>query len=319
MSINESTKNALLALRAQLDVLIASAGGDVSAVKTSGKKASAVKAEKKPRANAGVGTAWSAFSSKIQKEHKDELDIVKAEAAAARKAAKEAGEDAPPETKGAHLHWCSTYKEEHKDEWEAFKAEWEVAHPKGSKPASAAVSSSASVAEDSDGETSASTAAPKKRGIKKDSECTPEELAERKAKRAATKAAKAATKEASEVVDRATSVIAAAKPTATTKPKTAAKPAAKPATPPAVPVPATVEEVEETEDEPEDKLIPFAHKGKSYLRFGHLDEDGDAVWDEGGDLWLANDDGSKGAYQGVLKAGKIDSSPAVLAAEPDIA
>jgi len=311
MSINESTKNALLALRAQLDVLIASAGGDVSAIKTTGKKASAVKAEKKPRANAGVGTAWSAFSSKIQKEHKDELDIVKAEAAAARKAAKEAGEDAPPETKGAHLHWCSTYKEEHDDEWKAFKAEWELAHPKGSKAASAAVSSSASVAEDSDNETSASTAAPKKRGIKKDSECTPEELAERKAKRAATKAAKAVTKAASEVVDRAASVMAPAapKPKAVTKAKTVAPP----------PVPATVEEVEETEEEAEDKLIPFTHKGKSYLRFGHLDEDGDAIWDEGGDLWLAKEDGSKGAYQGVLTHGKIDSSPAVLAAEPDIA
>jgi hypothetical protein len=67
-----------------------------------------------------------------------------------------------------------------------------------------------------------------------------------------------------------------------------------------------------------DSLHPFTFKKINYLRFGH-EEDGEKIWDEGNDLWLAKPDGSKGAYAGILLAtGKIDNRPEILAAEPDI-
>lgn len=79
-------------------------------------------------------------------------------------------------------------------------------------------------------------------------------------------------------------------------------------------------EGKEEDEASEDALIPFHHKKVAYLRWGHLDEDGEGVWGEGGDLWLQNADGSKGAYVGQLQAnGKIDSSPELIATEPETA
>jgi hypothetical protein len=84
---------------------------------------------------------------------------------------------------------------------------------------------------------------------------------------------------------------------------------------------AEAEEVESvhTIDAFDDALITWlSPKGKAYLRVGHLDTDGDAVWNEGNWLWLQNADGSKGAYAGILLAnGKLDASPAALADEPE--
>ena len=78
----------------------------------------------------------------------------------------------------------------------------------------------------------------------------------------------------------------------------------------------------ESEDEDEasqDALIPYHHKKTAYLRWGHIDEDGEGVWEEGGDIWLQNADGSKGAYAGQLRSnGRIDNSAEVMATEPDI-
>ena len=81
-----------------------------------------------------------------------------------------------------------------------------------------------------------------------------------------------------------------------------------------------VEEAESVEVETEDSLIDWTSpKGKVYLRVGHLDAEGDGVWNEGNWLWVKNADGSKGAYAGILLAsGKIDSSPTTLAEEPEI-
>jgi hypothetical protein len=85
---------------------------------------------------------------------------------------------------------------------------------------------------------------------------------------------------------------------------------------------AVAEDVEsvQTIDAFDDALMTWlSPKGKAYLRVGHLDADGDAVWNEGNWLWLQNADGSKGAYAGVLIAnGKVDASPAALADEPEI-
>ncbi len=164
------------------------------------------KAEKKPRANAGKGTAWSAFSVKIQLDHKDEVDAVKKDAAQRRANAKMSGLAAPDDTKGAHLHWCSAYKAAHEDEWKAFKAEWELKNKAvseetapmvggGSTSAATAAPGVATVA------TAATTeAAPKpKRGPKKLADMTPEEQAAAKAKRAENKAKKASAANSADV------------------------------------------------------------------------------------------------------------------------
>lgn len=255
----------------------------VAALSKTSKTIKAAKAEKKPRANAGQGTAWSAFSSKIQQDHKEEVDAVKAEAAAARKAAKESGAAAPAETQGAHLHWCSRYKEAHDAEWQAFKAAWELEHPKGS--AAGSVADDASVAE-SAAPSDADGAAADKKPRKPQSEETKKAAA---AKRAATKAAKATAAPADapaaaaqdEVVEEA-----------------------------AVDLPAD-------EEEAEDDILPFSKGGKDYLRWGHLDKDGDEVWAAAGYTWLKNADGSKGAYAGKMVGNKLDNSPAAMAEEPE--
>lgn len=308
----------LHALRSQLDAMIAAAQADGSGAKAmalpKAGKAKAAKADKKPRANAGQGTAWSAFSSKIQKEHKDEIDIVKAEAAVRRKAAKEAGQEAPEDTKGPHLHWCSTYKEAHQEEWVAFKTAWEAEHPKGSRATSQAGSDEESAAGDSaDG----AEPKPKKRGAKKMADMTPEEKAAAQAKRAANKAAKKAKKTEADDVE-AENFSMSSMPSAAVG--GAGPPAAARAPPAEEAEEAEAEdEIELEDEEPLDKLIPFTFKGTKYLRFGHLDEDGEGVWWEGGDIWLQKADGSKGAYVGQVddRTKKIDSSPAVMAAEPN--
>jgi hypothetical protein len=157
------------------------------------------KADKKPRANAGKGTAWSAFSVKIQLDHKDEVDAVKKDAAQRRANAKMSGVPAPDDTKGAHLHWCSAYKAAHEDEWKAFKAEWELKNKAASdEEAAPMVGGGSTTAATAPGvatataATAATEAAPKpKRGPKKLADMTPEEQAAAKAKRAENKAKKA--------------------------------------------------------------------------------------------------------------------------------
>jgi len=274
----------LQAMRAQIDKMIAAGGGDPTAIKTkvTKKAEKAEKSEKKPRANKGQGTAWSAFSSKIQAEHKEELDAVKAEAAMKRKAAKDAGEDAPKDTQGAHLHWCSTYKAEHEAEWLSFKAQWEAEHPK-SAPATPAASP----------EGTADAAA----GKKVKAERTPEEKAAAAAKRAAKKAAKDAKKAEEEQAARAASVAEAAEESeeeAAAEPEEDAKSTSSAA----------------AEEETGLSLLPITIKKVNYLRLGKVGEDEEVEWDDAGDVWLALADGKTGAHAGVLNsAGKVVPAP----------
>lgn len=201
-SLNEADREAVFAAFA-MDATVASAPSMPKA-----KEPKAPKEPKKPRANAGVGTAWSAFSCKIQLEHKADVDAVKVEAAVKRAAAKAAGLPAPEDTKGAHLHWCSSYKLVHDAEWQAFKAAWELEHPKGATATLGAADNSDDAVTVVDDEAtgvsaaiggggasavSAVSAKPegKKRGPKKMADMSPEELAAAKAKRAAKKAEKA--------------------------------------------------------------------------------------------------------------------------------
>jgi hypothetical protein len=180
-TVSNLDMDSLAALRTQLDTLMA--GGSVDTTLELKNKEKAAKEGKKPRANAGQSTAWASFTSKVLKEHAEEVAVVKAAAVEARKKAKEWGDSEPEDAKAPHLKWLSKYKTEHEEEWLAFKAQWTAEHPK--------VSSDSSVS----GEPSEGTDGEKKKGRKKDSEIyTPEELVKVKAERAAKRAAKKAEK-----------------------------------------------------------------------------------------------------------------------------
>ena len=249
----------LLAARSQIDADIAmKTGGAVAG--TSMTKSG--KPRKTPK-NAGKPTAYGDFSSKIQKEHADEIKAFKL---------------ANPEIKGAHFSYVGTYKKEHEDEYKAFLAEWEATHPKDAEAS----------AEEKDVEEKSQTSSQKRRGPKKLSEMTPEELAKHKEAVAARKAKKEAAPADT------TSKAAPAKKA----PKKVAKKEATIVTPVAIVAP-----VAEDED-PE--LLPFKHKGKNYLRLGAKREDGKHLWTSG-NLWESKK-GAKGAYVGNLQAdGTIDT------------
>ena len=290
-------------------------GAPVDAVPTPSKVSKkAEKAEKKPRANAGLPTLHGAWSKHVIAAHCPK-DGVKSEEfntfMAKRLAAAEAGEmvytagqgkvksgkkavgdrmDAEDAKGGAHTAFVAFWKTEHPELHTAFKAEWDIANPKDSR-----ASSVAEPEEDEDSEEVEAKPA-KKRGAKKYADMTPEELAAAKAKRASKKASK----DAVEAVEREASVMAPVVEEAEAE----------------VEAEAEAEEAEEAE-EVEDSLLPFTHKKLKCLRFGHKDADGEEVWDEGCDLWTQNPDGSKGAYIGILLAtGVLDNRPEVLANEP---
>jgi hypothetical protein len=283
----------------------------VAALSKTSKKSAPV-ADKKPRANAGQPTAHGAYTAKVLAEHNKDSAEFKAYVAK-RVADAEAGKlvytadqgkvksgkkavgdlmDAKEAVAGAHIPFAAQWKREHQEEWLAFKAEFEVAHPKSSRTAS--VADDASVAESA----VASEPSGEVKSKKTRKPMTEEAKKVAAAKRAATKAAKA----------------------------TPAAPVAEPA----VVDDAVVEEdgVELEEDDESvvsvdasaDALITWTSPKKvDYLRIGHLDDEGDGVWNEGNWLWVKNADGSKGDYAGILLAsGKIDSSPATLADEPEL-
>ena len=307
----------LIAMRTQIDSLIASAGADGAIAAMPVLKS---KKDKKPRANAGQATLQGAWTAHVLKEHSTESAEYK-EFLAARVASAKAGElvyneghakvkkgkksagDAMDEKEavvGLHTVWVSHWRKEHAAEFEEFKSSWEAANPKESRTAS----SKSSVVDGEESDSASAAKQPKKRGAKKDSERSPEDLAAVKAKRAAKKAEKAAAKTAGEVEERESSVVERAdSPVAVAAPEPVAAPEA---------------EAEEEEEGMPWALQPFTHKKINYLRLGDPTQEDE--WHEDGDLWLAKPDGSKGAYAGQLKSsGKIDNSPATMAGEPDIA
>lgn len=258
----------------------------------------AVKAEKKPRANAGKSTltgAWTkhmkenhgpataeykAFVSKRVADAESGLLVYTGEEAKVKNGEKAIGDkrDAKDALVGVHIAFGGFWKKENPSEYATFKARWETEHSNGS--------SASSVAGPSDEEAEpveAEVKPTKRRGAKKYSEMSPEELATTKAKRASKKAMKVA----EEKVERAASIMAPAGQATSA-------------------------------EEADDSLIPFlGPKGLKCLRYGHLDSAGQGVWDEGGDLWEQAANGSKGDYLGILRLdGTIDSSPEVLGNEP---
>jgi hypothetical protein len=207
-------------------------------------------------------------------------------------------------TRGAHIAFVSYWKASHADEHAAFKSQWESANPKEAR----AASGGSSVASDSESTAEGPEKVAKKRGAKKDSERSPEDLAAVKAKRAAKKADKAAKKAESEVDGRSALNM---------EPATPVIPAGGGGEETQEQAPEESQEAEE-EVEVEMSYKPFTHTKTKYLRLGYLDEEkGQIVWDQDGDLWFAQKDGNLGAYAGVLRAnGTIDNSPETLANWP---
>jgi len=325
----------LHAMRAQIDAMITAAEADGSGDKmmiqvAKPSKSKAPKADKKPRANAGMPTLHGAWTTHVMKEHSTEateykefLDALIASAkrgellytegqAKVKKGKKQVG-DVMDETEavvGVHTKFVSYWKAQHADEHATFKAEWEAANPKDARVAS----SKASQASSSDNEGEDGEAAPKqtkKRGAKKHVDMTPEELAADKAKRAAKKAEKAAIKASGEAEERLSACMEAASPVAMKTPSAAIGGSGVQAAPAA---PAA-----EAEEEVEMEQLPFTHKKINYLRLGCMGKDGEPEWADVGDLWLMNADGSRGAYAGILMInGKIDTSAHVMANAPEL-
>jgi hypothetical protein len=283
MSVDFSTLSLtdLLAKRTEIDTQLAlKTGGAV--VNATGKKG---KKEKKQSKRAGKPTVYGAFSSKIQKEHADEIKAYK---------------EANPEMKGAHMSFVGTYKKEHDEEYKAFEAEWREAHPKDaveSSPEDAEVGDSAS----SSGQP---VAAEKPKRV-----LSPEHLAKLKAGREAAKAKKDAEKATSEEAGKSESDVAPAATVPKKQPKKAKKADAPAPAPVAAPEPTPAPEpvaapAEENDDAPE--FLPFKFGGLQYLRLGTKREDGNHLWATG-DLW-ASKKGVKGAYVGcITESGEIDT------------
>ena len=264
----------LLSKRSEIDAqLTLKTGG---AAVSSGKKS---KGDKKPSKRVGKPTVYGDFSSKVQKEHVEDIKNFK---------------EANPDMKGAHMKFVGNYKKEHDEEYKGFEAEWKEAHPKDaveSSPEDASVGDSASV-----------TDAKPKRVI------SPDHIAKMKAGREASKAKKEADKAAAEEAGKSDSAVA---PLAVAAEEVKAKKAPKKAkkTVAAVATVATVAPVaspteETSEDAPE--FLPFKFGGLPYLRLGTKRDDGNHLWATG-DLW-ANRKGVKGAYVGcIMESGEIDT------------
>jgi len=323
----------LHAMRAQLDAMIAAAEADGSGGKVMVQLPKSAKAKadkpKSERANAGMPTLHGAWTKHVlglyPKDSASYCQFMVERLTAAREGKllynetytlvksgkKKAGDpmDEKDATRGAHIAFVSYMKAQHPDKHAEFKAAWEAANPKEGRVASSKTSqASSSDAEAEEGE-GGDVVKPKKRGAKKYADMTPEELVAAKAKRAAAKASKAASKAETEEEEAAEFApeIAPAHSASVGGALSVGGAAGSPA------------EAADEEEESDDSLIPFTHKKVKYLRFGHLDEDGEGVWHEDGDLWLATPSGGKGAYAGKLQlSGKIDSSPEAMAQEPDV-
>jgi hypothetical protein len=320
-NIESSTLPELLSLRSQIDAAISAAcGGDASAAVL---QASSGKGPKKPSARAGQPTAYGAFSSKVQKEHAEEIKAFK---------------EANPEMKGAHMAWVGKYKEEHPDIYEAFKTEWAEAHPKPAAPAAAvegaegeeakpkkvltpehlakmkagreaakAAKAAAAAAGVEPAPLSDSEAEKAEKAEKPKRVLTPEHLAKLKAGREAAKALKdaekaAAAAEANEQSPIALMPEAAPDSDKAKKPKKAKKaaapvPAPAPvAVPVAAPAPVPVAVAEEAQVEAEE--LPFKHGGAVYIRMGISNASGQPKW-ASNDLWMSKK-GARGPYAGEL-------------------
>ena len=290
-------------------------------VSKGGEKAAkaAAKAEKKPRANAGQSTAHGDYTKEVLARYtKDSAEfkaflakrvaaaeggqmVYTADQAKVKSGKKAVGDlmDAKEAVSGAHIPFVAEWKKDHQAEWLSFKAQWDQDHPKGSRAAS--VADGASEAGSAEGADEAEEKP--KRGRKT---MTQEQKDAAKAKREAKKAAAAAA-----------SPDAPAAPTTDEVVEEEAVDLSEEDEQPVAAAPSAPAEVEEEAEEAEDDLLPFSKGGVDYLRWGHLDADGDEVWHPEGYTWLKNADGSRGAFAGKMVGTKLDKSAEAMADEPD--
>ena len=223
----------------------------------------------------------------------------RAEAYAAFKEASEVKQGIAP-------RFVASYRSEHEAEWDTFLADWNAKHPKLSKEEKAA-SAAASVASEEEEIASVTSEEVKKRkGPKKLSEMTAEELAAHKARVAAKQAAKAApTVEEVEAKAAAPFVLAPAPAPA----PAAEAPAAEVAEAPAA-------EVAEAEAEEEASLEArtFTSGGQKYIRLWNTDTESWAS----GHLWLPKKKGTSLTYGSYVGELMVDGSINPDSDEPEM-
>ena len=292
-SLNTLSLTELLNRRSLIDAEIAKQTGGASVVETDSGKGNGKK-EKKPSSRTGKPTAWSAFSSMLQKTHADSIKAFK---------------EANPEVKSAHLKWVGDYKKEHLEEYESFTAKYEAEHPKTTVTEVTEVGSQEGAPEAVD--QSAEEVQPKPKRV-----LSPEHLAKMKAGREAKKAVKDAAK-AQELASAVSSgpvsltvpgtVLAEeAKPLVKKKVlKTAKKAVAETVVEPVAEV-ITDTTSEPEQPEAEGTELPFKLGGTSYIRIGVANGTEEPRW-LSNDLWVSKR-GARGPYMGeLLEDGTINT------------
>jgi len=278
------TPEQLLTQRTLIDTEIANRGASGS-----GGKQNKEKKEQKPKRRS-QGTAWAAFGKKVTEDHPTDYEAFKASA---------------EKKQGIMPLFASQYRSKHEAEWLAFQASWNETHPKlaplpKEKKCELVSSAEQSEAEEVESKVESKDAEKpegKRRGPKKLSEMTAEELATRNAKKEAKAKERKAKKEA-EAVTSLTAAVAEA-----------------PVAPVPVPAPVTVAPVVTTttvaqKDDEVAEFRVFKMDGQDYLRiFNKDDNDWASV-----DLWYTKD-GKRGRYFGELME---DGSVNTDAEEPEL-
>ena len=290
LSLSNLSVSDLLNQRSLIDAEIFNkTGGAVAAPTVKGKAGRPAKEGKKaPGALAGKPAVYGSFSSKIQKEHAEEIKAFK---------------EANPEMKGAHMSWVGNYKKEHAEEYEAFKKAWEEEHPK--------VASSAEV---SDAEAASTKEAKPKKVLSPEHKAKMQDA--RKAKKLERDAEKAAAlEEAKEGAPVAVKKVVkkAAKKAADLTPTVAATVVATVvATVAATEAVATVAATVAAADEDAAEELPFTLAGATYIRLGV--KRADSIEWASGDLWNMKK-GKRGSYKGeLMEDGSINED----AEEPEL-
>jgi hypothetical protein len=279
------TPEQLLTQRTLIDTEIANRGASGS-----GGKQNKEKKEQKPKRRS-QGTAWAAFGKKVTEDHPTDYEAFKASA---------------EKKQGIMPLFASQYRSKHEAEWLAFQASWNETHPKLAplpKEKKCELVSSAEQSETEEVESKveskdAEKPEGKRRGPKKLSEMTAEELATHNAKKEAKAKERKAKKEA-EAVTSLTAAVAEA-----------------PVAPVPVPAPVTVAPVVTTttvaqKDDEVAEFRVFKMDSQDYLRiFNKDDNDWASV-----DLWYTNKDGKRGRYFGELME---DGSVNTDAEEPEL-
>jgi len=266
LSLSSLSLTDLLNHRSLIDAEIAKQTGSASVVQTdTGKK------EKKLSSRTGKPTAWSAYSSFLQKEHAEEINAHKA---------------ANPDVKGAHFTWVGDYNKKHPEEYESFKTKFEAENPKTTVTKVTTVS---------EGEQATEQPTEKPKRVLS---------AEHKAKMQAGRKVASAKKQEEknkEVAEAVADAPVSLTPVTVTEPVTAVltEPAPKKKVIRTGKKALVVQPTEEVQTaKPEGVELPYKIGSSTYIRIGVSNENGETNW-LSKDLWQ-NKRGVRGAYVGEL-------------------